>query len=77
MAENYLFTPDSDTTLYLKYHEEDEDLEIAFKTRTVYHYLKVPLKVWKKNYKEVSSGGSSGKFFNEYIKEKYEFTRTA
>jgi len=77
MAVNYLPTPGSGTTLYLKYHSENRELEIGFKTRRVYHYLEVPLRVWKKYYKDVSSGGSSGKFFNLHIKEKYEFIRIA
>jgi len=75
MAEKYLATPRSTTTVYLKYHTEKRVLEIGFQTREIYHYLKVPLQTWKKYYKEVSTGGSSGKFFNEHIKDEYEFIK--
>jgi hypothetical protein len=75
MAENYLATGRSGTTIYLKYYPEKKILEIGFRTREVYHYLKLPLQVWKKYYNEVSAGGSSGKFFNAFIKDKYEFNK--
>ena len=75
MAENYLSTPDSATTLFLKYHQKKKGLEIGFQTREVYHYLEVPLKLWKNYYKEVVAGRSSGKFFNEHIKDKYKFIK--
>ena len=75
MAGNYLATPGSTTTLFLKYHPEKKVLEIGFQTREVYHYLKAPLHVWKSYFKEVSAGDSSGKFFNEYIKDKYQFIK--
>jgi len=75
MAGNYLQTPGSTTTLYLKYHPEKRILEIGFQTREVYHYLEVPLPVWKNYCKEVSARGSSGKFFNEHIKDKYKFIK--
>ncbi len=77
MAENYLATPGSTTTRYLKYHPERKILEIGFQTRKVYHYLKLPLHVWKNYHKTISTGGSSGKFFNAYIKDKYEFIEIA
>ena len=75
MTGNYLATPNSETTLYLKYDPGKKVLEIRFRTREVYQYLKVPLRAWKYYYKHVSAGGSSGKFFNEYIKDKYEFNK--
>jgi len=75
MSGNYLATPGSTTTGYLKYNPETKILEIQFKTKERYHYLRVPLQVWKNYYKEVSTGGSSGKFFNEQIKDKYEFIK--
>jgi len=75
MIKNYLATPASNTTLYLRYHTNNKELEIGFKTREVYKYIEVPLRVWESYYKEVSAGGSSGKFFNEFIKDKYEFRR--
>ena len=75
MEHYYLGTPGSSTTIYIKYKVEDKVLEIGFRSREVYDYLKVPLQLWKSYYREVSEGGSSGKFFNEYIKDKFEFSR--
>jgi hypothetical protein len=75
MIGNYLATPTSTTTFYIKYHPETKILEIRFRTTETYHYLRVPLQVWKKYYKAISAGGSSGKFFNEHIKDKYEFIK--
>jgi len=75
MIENYLATPASNTTLYLRYHNDNKELEIGFRTREVYNYIEVPLRGWESYYNEVSAGGSSGKFFNRFIKDKYEFRR--
>ena len=75
MVENYLATPASGTTLYLKYHPGKKILEIGFRTREVYQYLKFPLQAWELYYKTVQEGNSSGKFFNEHIKEKYKFKK--
>ena len=75
MIRNYLATPDSNTTLYLRYHTDNKELEIGFKTKEVYNYINVPLRVWENYYAEVSTGGSSGKYFNQFIKDKYEFRR--
>jgi hypothetical protein len=75
MAGNYLATGASGTTIYLKYNPEEKILEIGFRTKEVYQYLKLPLQVWKKYYNEVKAGGSSGKFFNEHIRDRYEFNK--
>jgi len=76
MIENYLATPNSTTTLYLKFHPEKKSLEIGFQTREVYQYLNVPLNLWKNYCQQVLAGVSSGKFFNENIKDKYEFIKS-
>jgi hypothetical protein len=75
VGENYLYTPGSETTLYLKYNREKKTLEIGFRTKEVYRYLNVPLQLWKNYFGEVSAGGSSGKFFNAFIKDKYKFEK--
>jgi len=75
MNGNYLATSASATTFYIKYHPETKILEIRFRTGEAYHYLTVPLQVWKRYYKEITTGGSSGKFFNENIKDRYEFIK--
>jgi KTSC domain len=74
MAGNFLATPLS-TTNYLKYFPEKKTLEIGFRTKEIYQYLKVPFRIWKDYSRKISTGGSSGKFFNEHIKEKYEFNK--
>jgi KTSC domain len=75
MGHYYLGTPGSGTTSYIKYRTERKILEIGFRSQEVYDYFKVPLHLWESYYKEVSGGGSSGKFFNEHIKDKFEFSK--
>ena len=76
MVTNYLTTPGSKTTLYIKYYPEKRKLEIGFKTGNVYRYSKVPSLVWE-NYFKAASDGLSGEFFNAHIKGKYKFDRIA
>lgn len=76
MAKNYLATPGSKTTLYIKYYPEKKKLEVGFKTRNVYRYFKVPMKTWQ-DYLKAAMAGLSGEFFNEYIRERYKFERIA
>jgi hypothetical protein len=73
MEHYYLRTPASGTTTYIKYKTEGRILEIGFRSLEVYDYLDVSLQLWESYYHEVSEGGSSGKFFNEHIKDKFEF----
>ena len=74
MVKNYLATPGSKTTLYIKYYPGKRKLEIGFKTGNVYRYSKVPPQVWE-DYFKAASDGLSGEFFNAHIKEKYKFER--
>jgi len=73
---NYLSTPGSETTLYIKYYPGKNQLEIGFRTGNVYQYFKVPLEIWQ-GYFRAASGGQSGEFFNAHIREKYKFERIA
>jgi len=73
---NYLATPASKTTLFLKYYPGKKQLEIGFKTGNVYRYFEVPVEVWE-NYFQAASDGQSGEFFNAHIREKYKFDRIA
>jgi hypothetical protein len=76
MAENYLATPGSETTLYLKYFPAKELLEVGFRdSKDVYHYLKVPQAIWKKYKKIILDKGSSGEFLNTVIKNKFAFRK--
>jgi hypothetical protein len=74
MVRNYLATPDSKTTLYIKYYPGKRKLEIGFKTGNVYGYSKVPPQTWE-DYFKAASDGLSGEFFNAHIREKYKFER--
>jgi hypothetical protein len=76
MVENYLATPNSSISPFLKFHPGKESLEIGFKTKEFYQYLNAPLKLWKNYCQQVLAGGSSGNFFNENIKDKYEFIKS-
>jgi hypothetical protein len=76
MDKNYLATPGSKATFYIKYYPEKKKLEIGFTTRNVYRYIKVPLRIWK-NYLKAAKAGLSGEFFNAFIKDKYDFERIA
>ena len=76
MVRDYLATPGSKTTLYIKYYPGKRNLEIGFKTGNVYRYSKVPSQVWE-DYFKAASDGLSGEFFNDHVKEKYKFDRIA
>jgi len=76
MVANYLATPVSKTTLYIKYYPGERGLEIGFKTGTVYKYSKVPPQIWE-DYFKAASNGLSGEFFNGHIREKFKFERIA
>ena len=76
MAKNYLATPGSETTLYIKYNQEKKQLEVGFKTGNIYRYFKVPIKIWQ-GYLKAAMAGLSGEFFNKFIKGKYKFERIA
>ena len=76
MVKNYLATPGSKTTLYIKYYPGKRKLEIGFKTGNVYRYSKVPPQIWE-DYFKAASDGLSGEFFNAHIREKYKFERIA
>jgi len=73
---NYLATPGSKTTLYIKYDPQKKQLEIGFRTGNVYRYSKVPPGIWD-DYFKAASEGLSGEFFNAHIRERYKFERIA
>ena len=53
------------------YNEDKQRLTIVFVSDTVYEYLHVPAKVYEK----MKAAKSKGIYFNEFIKDKYEFVR--
>ncbi|HYK76861.1 MAG TPA: KTSC domain-containing protein [Daejeonella sp.] len=46
-------------------------LEITFVSGKVYYYQHVPPEIYKK----LKTADSKGRYFNEYIKDKYEFKK--
>lgn len=72
-TKNRLLTPSSGTTYVVAYSAEIEILEVEFKSGKVYHYLNVPLEIWKKFKSVISSGKSAGEFVNYTIKPYFEF----
>jgi hypothetical protein len=55
------------------YDEAARVLEVEFQNGRVYRYLDVPREV----YEELMSADSLGRYFNEYIRESYQYSRAA
>ena len=70
--KNAIYTPRSTATAMVNYSEKDKILEVEYKSSKVYHYLKVPVKIWRKYQSSIISGESSGIFLNIWIKPHYK-----
>jgi lysyl-tRNA synthetase class 2 len=66
-------TPGSTTMQKAAYHEKEKSLVIQFRTGKVYRYKEVPARLWKIFLLYIEKAGSAGKFFNEYIRDHFEF----
>jgi len=53
------------------YNSQKQILQIRFVSGLLYNYIDVPEEV----YKDMKQAFSKGIFFNEFIKDKYEFER--
>jgi KTSC domain len=53
------------------YNENENRLEIEFRSGNVYGYYNVPERMWKIFRLYIESEGSAGTFFNEYIKDHF------
>jgi KTSC domain len=73
---NYLATPGSNATRYIKYYPGKKQLEIGFETGNVYRYSTVPQEIWE-DYLKAAMDDQSGEFFNAHIRERYKFERIA
>ena len=54
---------------HFSYHPEKQVLAITFVSGNLYHYMGVPEKV----YHDLSRSASRGKYFNNYIKNHFDF----
>jgi len=68
---NRIATPESGTTTFINYDDENNILEVGFNDG-VYHYFNVSRNVWEEYKTFVESGGSSGKFVNLIVKPFYK-----
>ncbi len=56
---------------YYRYDEKSHTLMITFVTGMVYHYKNVPEEIFKM----FRAAGSKGRYFNQFIKDKFKFTK--
>ncbi len=57
----------------MEYEEATLSLKITFTTGLVYLYKNVPISI----YKAFRSSGAKGIYFNNYIKDKYDFEKVS
>jgi hypothetical protein len=57
----------------VSYNEQTASLTITFVSGRIYEYINVPFEI----YSSLLSAGSKGAFFNEYIKDHFEFKKIA
>lgn len=73
--KNAVYTPRSGTTSMVNYYAGHHILEVQFIEGDVYHYTRVPAKVWKELVTIIKSGGSAGTYINKQIKPKYDYEK--
>ena len=61
----------SSTIRSIGYDSDNEILELEFTSREVYQYMQVPELI----YKELMNAASHGSYFNNTIKDEYDFAR--
>jgi len=66
---------DSSAVERFRYDKAAETLVIQFKKGTVYQYFLVPYPVFAAFVSHVKSGGSAGQYFNEAIKDCYQYVQ--
>lgn len=65
---------DSSNIASIGYDERSQTLEVEFKNGTTYQYFDVPERTARELI-DNPSGGSHGKYLNEYIKGNYRYSR--
>jgi len=68
-------TKNSTTLRKVDYNQTERSLDIEFRTGNVYRYYTVPPQIWKAFQICIENAGSAGQFFNEYIKDQFEFEK--
>ncbi|MCZ4223058.1 KTSC domain-containing protein [Pedobacter rhodius] len=56
---------------HFSYNKDLKTLKIIFITGMVYKYLNVP----KRTFEMLKAAGSKGRYFNHYIKDKFDFEK--
>ena len=69
---NRLYTPSSETTVYINYSPVGRVLEVQFTGGETYHYLKVEPEIWEDYKATIQASASSGAFVNKRIKPFYD-----
>lgn len=64
-------TPESRCVANLDYNLEEETLTIKFNQRGTYEYTNVPLD----DYVDFAQSGSLGKYFNNYIRDRFSYRK--
>lgn len=72
-SSNKLYTPTSQSTVYIDYSAAKKQLEVEFTGGKTYHYFGVEPKIWDEYKNTVLSGGSSGEYVNFIIKPNYAY----
>jgi len=70
-----LFTKRSSTIHRVEYLEQENALDIEFRSGNVYRYYNVPHRIWTDFNFHIEREGSAGSFFNEYIKNQFDWER--
>ena len=63
--------PESKCVADISYDPESQEMTVEFQQRGTYKYQNVPLD----EYVDFQSAGSQGKYFNNYIRDRYSFER--
>ncbi|MDX2002709.1 MAG: KTSC domain-containing protein [Chitinophagales bacterium] len=53
------------------YDQDTRKLEVVFRSGSIYLYIDVPSRLWK----ELLAADSKGKYYNQFIKDKFEFIK--
>lgn len=63
--------PPSEAIASVRYFPEEKDLEVTFRSRSVYLYYRVPPMIAE----GFSDAESAGEYFHDHILDRYDFTR--
>lgn len=72
--QNKFDTPKSSNIANVSHNPHTNTLYVGFKSGSTYAYKNVPAEVFN-SFKKASKSGSAGKWHNENIKHKYEYSK--